>query len=540
VPDGRLAISITHADGWVTRLGPDEVDAAMIPQGLSFSTSMPGGFRDATFQLLLRIDLETALELFDEVTVYGPGGETVWEGRITQLPRQHGAGFGISPGAVGHAAHLKDDPTFRMVYVDRDPGTWQEASLTRKRVNATATRPQGKVPVTIGEGGVTWLPPDQSLTTDERTEVLYDAGPGVEISRLEYRGTRTGAFTNFEAATVFTDSDDQMASTSSEALTLDDTINVATAFTDDRWMMLRTNVTSTVTPTAGWQQSYDLLAVYGNHGVGVTAVTGDASGILASAVLGHIISNAAPDLNYTTGADGSIETSTFAIPHLVFREPVTAEDAILFVNAYHQYEWGVYEGKTFFWRATDPDRLCWEARLADGAHLDLEGPQSADTYNGVYVTYTDALGVRKTVGPTGATADDTSAALLDSTETNPINAHGIDRKWARLDISQVTTLEGATQLGSIWLAEQAIPQRRGSVRITGTCQHPTRGERPVWAIRAGDYIRISDHPADVPRRIIQTQYDHSSRTVTCEVGSGSPQKIDAILQRLNVYSVGRY
>jgi hypothetical protein len=539
LPDGRLAISITHADGRVTRLGPDEVKPENVPTGLGFSTAMPGGFGTCSLQLLQRIDLETPLQLFDRVTVYGPGGDTAWDGYITQLPRSHGDSYGLSPGAVGYSAALKWDPSFRMIYVDRDSQSWRESGLERKRVNATAGRPQGKVPVSIGAGGVVWLPPVESLPTDERTEIIYDAGPGVEVARLEYQGTRTGAFTNFEAATVFTDDLETFGTASSEALTLDDTVRVATSFTDGRFAMLRTQVTSTTTPAAGHEQSFDVLAVYGNHGVNVTAVDNDTSGLVASAVIQHILNAAAPDLTYTAGAGGSITPSAFAIPHLVFKDPVTAEDAILFVNAYHQYEWGVYEDREFFWRPTDPDRVCWEARLSEGAHLELEGQQSDGTYNGVFVTYTDAIGTRKTVGPTGATADATSSQLIDTSDDNPVNSHGYSRKWARMDISQVTTHAGAVQLGAIWLAEQAVPQRRGTVTVKGTIAHPTRGQRPTWAVRAGDYVRIADHPADVPRRIVSTDYRHDSREIRMDVGT-SPNKLTAILERLNVASIGRY
>ena len=199
----------------------------------------------------------------------------------------------------------------------------------------------------------------------------------------------------------------------------------------------------------------------------------------------------------------------------------------------------MYDNREFFWRPTDPARTCWEARLSEGAHLNLEGQQGADTVNGVFVSYTDPTGARRTIGPPGAAADATSLSLADTSEDNPVNSHGISRKWARMDISQVTTEAGASQLGAIWLAEQAVPQRRGTVTVKGTIQHPTRGMRPTWAVRAGDYVRISDHPTDVPRRIIATDYRHDSREVQMDVGTES-QKLTALLERLKVASVGRY
>ena len=101
-----------------------------------------------------------------------------------------------------------------------------------------------------------------------------------------------------------------------------------------------------------------------------------------------IVERAAPDLTI-----GEIEATSFAIPHLVFADPTRAADAISAVNAYHLYDWGVYDGE-FFYRATDPDRLTWQARLSSGAHLDFDGDTAAQVFNGVLVHYTDPLGKR--------------------------------------------------------------------------------------------------------------------------------------------------
>ena len=48
----RLAISVTHADGGVTRWGPDELDARDIAKSIGWRTAIPGGFKDFTCSLL--------------------------------------------------------------------------------------------------------------------------------------------------------------------------------------------------------------------------------------------------------------------------------------------------------------------------------------------------------------------------------------------------------------------------------------------------------------------------------------------------------
>jgi hypothetical protein len=80
----------------------------------------------------------------------------------------------------------------------------------------------------------------------------------------------------------------------------------------------------------------------------------------------------------------------------------------------------------------------------------------------------------------------------------------------------------------MWLAEQQLPSRRGSITLTGMVRHPTEGMVPVSRIRAGDWIRISDRPGDVPREVTSTDFDDDSKTITCSVG-GMPQKVEAML-----------
>src|SRR5262245_64218840 len=110
----RLAMAITHADGRVTRFGPDEPNAGDIPQGLQISTSIPGGDKDASWDLARRVDIDYAdMEIGDDVHIYGPGQRTIWRGRMQAFPRSHGDTISIRPQAVGYSAALLDFPRFR-------------------------------------------------------------------------------------------------------------------------------------------------------------------------------------------------------------------------------------------------------------------------------------------------------------------------------------------------------------------------------------------------------------------------------------------
>lgn len=547
--DDRLSLSVTHADGRVTRWGPDELEPGSIPSDLTFSTSMPGGFRDLSCSLLRRIDLDYPDQaLFDNVRAYGPGNRTAWDGRFTQFPRSHGQGFSVTPGAVGWAAHLRDDPSFREIYVDRDLTRWRETSRDRRIgvINGATFSPYDasiKADTSSGFPAIGMEVDDEwTLASRPICESVYDAGPGnaIEYVRFSWNRSSTTTSSDWVWRLISADGDDNTSLNVGEAtsdLQNEPNATGSSAFTPStprRYMMLQFLWNAAVASNQAGVKSavywYD-LAVFGDHGLPEQG-TAPNNGLYVSDMIAHIISSAAPLLN-TSG----IEQTDFVVPHAAFPEPITAEDAITLLNGYHYWEWGVFDDRTFVYRPTSPDRLTWEARLDQGAFMELEGDTAEQVFNGVLVSYRDAIGESKTIGPPGGNADATSNLLEDTSETNPVNAHGIPRRWARLDISQPTTQAGAEQLGFVWLAEHSLPQRRGNLTLTGSVTHPTEGDVPVWRVRAGDYIKPTDLPSYVPRRIISTTYNHATRSLSCELDNTS-LKLDAILERLGVGLVG--
>jgi hypothetical protein len=537
--DDRLALSVTHADGRVTRWGYDEVDAGAIPSDLQFSTAMPGGFRDLSCSLLRRIDLDYPDQaLFDNVRAYGPGNQTAWDGRFTQFPRSHGQGFSVTPGAVGWSAHLKDDPSFREVYVDRSLTGWQPPSQAWKQglitSNYNLTDPSTVPESVTGPAALqlstidVWASPSKPYSA-----ATYDAGEGSTIASVYYDIALSTNLLNTLLISSAANTD-AASSESSSNLFLSNTSGNFTPTTPRqvmRWELLHSATPGGASGTlfVYWIRR---LAVFGGHGLTVRGTVPD-QGYYASDIIADIVSRAAPLLS----TDG-VEQTDFVVPHAVFSDPITAEDALTLINSYHLWEWGVYDDRVFFYRPPDTERLVWEARLDKGAFLDLEGDTAEQVFNGVYVSYQDAVGQRRTIGPTGASANATSSLLEDTSETNPVNAHGIPRRWARLEISQPTTEAGAEQLGYVWLREHSLPQRRGNLTLTGSVMHPTEGEVPAWRPRAGDSVKITDGGvSDTPRRIISTSYNHGTRSISLSLDNTS-LKLDAILERMGIGLVG--
>jgi hypothetical protein len=550
-PATDLAISLLNGDGSVgDRWGADENAVGNIPKGLGFSTSDPGGFKDCSLSLARDIDKNWPdLRLLRALRIYGMGGRTAWEGSLQEIPFHHADDTSIAPGATGHVSMLDYDPSFAEIYIDADLTKWGEPSTQRRTAMLEAGYSFAGVEVhegfqDAGTAGPAILFAFNNYGTATDVGEAWYYGNGVPLSKVlyDYIIPKAGADMVNQGTRLWTCENDLAAGAAGG------TVHGAVANNGQEWGG------GTALTKYFLAQSYYLGGltgislgdtygianpkVVGRHGLPLPGAWPNV-GVYGSDVIADIVSRCAPDLNFTTGSEGSIAPTTGIIPHLVFSEGVKGSDAILGTNAYYQRSWGVYDDKTFFWHQPTSYRKRWRIRRSKGHGVDLLGPQAEDAVNGVVVTFTDPAGVSRVVGPPGCpTAYATSETLVDNSLSNPVNAAGIARKWGELKLGFVTTTSKAIEVGAAWMVNKLLSsQARGSVVVSGLVEDDETGTlHPAWAMRACDSVIVTDGD-NIERGIIETNYDHDTRTCTCNLDT-TPHKFEALQERMGIGLVG--
>lgn len=534
----RLSIDAEAPSGKHFRWSGDTSEAPFTPSGISFSTTIPGGFEEMSLTLKRRPKEDYGdLAPYSNLRATGAGGELAWEGRLEGTPRSSGDDLAISPNAIGWQAALEDDQTALMVYVDRDLGNWQDPTAARRlnlynvfagilyNVVTTASVEPGD----DGAGGLR-LNLDERASVGEVCESWYDSRAGLSSVYYAYSGKNLASgdvgyivgSSNSSGSTTTAGTDVVTGATPSGTQT-------ETAVNGYRFAYATLFRSATPIATdADRQLVLSDVAVYGDHGLTKRGTEPDA-GFYASDVIGHAVGTWASPLSQ------QIDQSGFVIPHLAFLDYTTAAEIIREANRFHLWDWAVWDDKTFHYYEQGNRGRNWRARIGP-TNLQEAGPQMDRVWNGVLVSYPDVDGTTRTVGPTGSGADAESDDLLDQDTSNPANAAGL-RRWTKLDSSTVTTAAGAIEIGRRFLLQSAQTNTSGQATIVGVCIDDRGVRRPAWQIRAGDTIQFTDAADTSPRRIIRTSYDADSLTCSIDLDS-PPEGLDALLERLSVTLVG--
>lgn len=526
------------------RWSGDEPDAANRISGQTISTSIPGGFEamNGTLPRLHGVEYGDLARLSD-IVVSGAGGETRWEGRLSEAPSVSGDQMAITPDAVGHKEHLQDDKTVAPVFIDRDLSRWTGPGAQRRLnlINATAPhQADASASWDVGSNGPAlaltisgaWASPQSP-----RVEAWYDAGPGNSIAqiRAEFSGWSDVAFELLAAV-----SDDPVASTQELSA---DYYTAAGGVFDFRpsaryrhgRIMWRYNATPAGTDGASYTVNLFNLRAHGDHGLTLRTGSDGRVGYFASDVLGYALPQWAPRLRLTSE---SLQQTSYVISQLAIHDAGTLQALIDEVTKYGLEDWAVWDDRTFWSYRRGTVGKSWVARVGP-SNLKQAGPSTARLWNGVIVRYPDVDGTTRTVGPPGSGCDIEDVRLQDLDPENEANQLGILRYPDPLDMGTVSVSGAAITVGARFLSEARQLDRSGSAEHVGTVFDDRGIEHPVHAMRGGDTVSYVDARDPSPRRIVRTSYNPDTFTNSIDLDA-PPEGLGAILARLGlaVHGVG--
>lgn len=565
-PPTNLSVSITVPDGPTYRLGADDPDVNNQPDNLTFSTSMPGGFDQCSLTLNRdpRVNWPDLQEL-STVTAYGlAGSQVAYQGRIEEFPSQAGQQSSFSPTIAGWQNHLQDDQYAAVIFIDRELANWNDPTTTRQinLINSglqtssflsyqVGADPANKIAL-IFSG--TW-PWPLAAGAVPIAEAWYGNG-AAKLARIQasaisqlsstYQLDTTGSINGFDQLNILFCSDNTAVTSSNGTndISANGSSHTVTASTVEPYGLVQllnaAGASGSPPDNTTLGIALENLAAIGNHGLTLqTGASGTSpsydDGYLASDIEGYVLTNWCPKLAYSTGTSGTIQPSSFVIPQLAFPSATTPDAIITAANQFELRDWAVWEattgtnGPTYYSNTRGTRGKQWIARVGP-AQLQNAGAQMNRLWNGVIVQWSNVDGTTGLVGPPASNAPNTSSSLLDSDPANPANILGINR-WYLLTLG-TSTLAGATQVGAIFLQEQALISTSGQAQLIGHVQDTAGNYWPSWMVRAGDSITFPDAVLTAPRRIVSTSYTHTTRTNTIQLDA-PPDGMAALLDRLS-------
>lgn len=569
-PPLQLELSVQTPDGQNARWGPDERHSPRSHSGLDFTTTIPGGFEhlDVTLERDPRYSYPDIAEL-SAVVARGVGAMTAWEGRVETTPSVSGDQMQITPAAVGWQSHLTDDNSVQELFVEIDMTQWQAPSLARQLAvlgvdididTASFTGSSLGLPcIDTGFSG--------SWPRSHTSELWYDA-KGAVLGQLifNWQVLPSGLIGDIDPTTN--------GSLAWAALLSDDDVETSTDSSANQKAHGPGSGTVTATTNTRTQAavylyydgaggsdgvSYDVywtaLTLVGNQGLPLYAADdaildamGDVlspatMGVLGSDVLNYAIPKYAPLLRVARAGQSTITPSTFVIPELVFPTPVFVNDILTQVTSFELQDWAIWEDRTFWWYPRNSLGRRWRTRVGP-SKLQQAGPQISRLYNGVCCSFSDYLGVTRTVGPPGSGAQYISpgpygltAQLQDTSADNAVNSLLLPngqplRRWALVQL-QTSTPQAAAQVGQVFLEQQAIVNQAGQATLTGYVEDDHGVLWPAYMVRAGDQIAFMDAADPSYRRIVSTDYSDAQKTNSIQLDV-PPDTMQALLDRLNV------
>jgi hypothetical protein len=380
-----------------------------------------------------------------------------------------------------------------LIYVDRSLEGWYRAVAASVNGDAASVTEVGSDPGGASETQALvlgWRSQNQGLATNAHADMRYSRmrETGQKLARFDFNWDAARTDSTFEIRTlVRTDGGagtQVYSATFSTAGGSPTALVVVTDFTNGRneWD-LRVVYTGGGGTTAS--DSYWLSVI--ENDVYTVAMRYDADGtekttgytvdtVLASDVVKDLLGRL---LTKYDGAGATVDTTTFAYPHLAYPDPVTPAQILEDLMAMEpDFYWAAWESNSddkhrFEWR-TWPTTIRYEADVTDG--FDSPGSLS-ELYNNVTVRWKDATGRIKRTQRTQI------VAVLDDA--------GLTRE-AAIDLGDnIGSSSAATQAGDEFLTEHGTAPNRGTLTVAHPILDKDTGRMvQPWEIRPGHLIRV--------------------------------------------------
>lgn len=556
----HLHLLATTPSGKTYRWAEDG-DGPNVIEDLSDSSSVPGGNKDLTASLARKPGIDYGdMKRGTRIEVYGAGRMKLSEFRLERAPQISGDRLQVTPAASGYEAHLLDDSSAQEIFIDADIGAWGETSA-RRRAEVT-TNKYNNSQVSVLPAGT---PDPANLSSFLRVPAISHAwssinnnggaNPDVAESWYDSLGVPIGKLMlDFAVTAGITPGDtawnDQIfASIDGVVLQelladLDATVTTAKelAVAEGRYaLMVRDYLGTSFNSSGKWETQWKNLRVFGRHGLPVYG-SWPGVGLLASDIVAYALARWAPQIHFSTGANGTIRPTEFLIPHLVFKEPTTVAEMIQQATRYELPEWGVWPGQngpTFYLnkRGQREGAKKWRVRSHE-AEFEDTGQQLDKVFNGVIVQGQATDGSTIYIGPAGSGMRYTSERLLDTDPENPINELGPSAKrYAKIQMKGIATMEGMLEAGEIFLEQCKLLDGSGRTTLTGYVEDTNGVRWPYYCVDAGDEIEFIGSSIPGLRYIVNANRNRTGRSVSVDIDA-PPDAFEAILEQLYAEYVG--
>ena len=561
----RHHIDAIAPNGRHFRWAHDEPRAENVFSGLRWGSTMPGGYESCDCVLPRKPGVDYAdLERLSTLRVIGVGGKVVGEYRLERSPQTSGDQMSVSPSAVGWQAHLSDNKSVNIIFIDREHGGWVSANSQRRLAELNGNTDPIDSRSTQAEDGL----PSLILGTQGawarrfNCEMYYHMPPGEAVGRIKFDFQAAASvnvvgdanwvgdlFTvtddGYSAFTQLTPPSDWLSAASGSV----DVSAAAVALANRRAAMVR--VYYATGPAGADNTQYDVFLrfprVYGNHDLVPRGSSSQTEGFIASDMIAFALRKYAPMLQvapvpptpaagqpYTPPFTEWIQQTNFVIPQAAFTD-TTLTEIVNQLTRFGLEDWAVWNDRIFYLspRNGSPHVRKWRARIGP-AKLEATGKQVDRLWESIIVQFNDVDGSQMTVGPPGSGADVESPYLKDTDPDNPANILGITRRDKL--VMGASTVDAAIQVGMRFLEEQKLIDRSGRATLVGHVEDNHGVLFPYSEVQAGDIITFVDAADASYRRIVKADHDDAAKSVSVDLDA-PPEGLQAVLERLAVVLV---